>query len=188
MSLFASATAIFAEPNGDPKDMAHDNWQQVKEIFADALRHTPEARRQFLNSVCSEDKILRGEVESLLASLESAESFMESPAIGDYAADRDLTENRKFSKGQMLGHYEIVGQIGTGGMGDVYLANDSKLHRRVALKILRENLSPKSQAQQRLWREARAVAKLDHPNICAIYEISEAGEVSFIVQNLRGFV
>ena len=66
-------------------------------------------------------------------------------------------------------------------MGDVYLAQDSKLDRRVALKILRENLSPENQVRQRLLREARAVAKLDHPNICAIYEISETAEYSFIV-------
>lgn len=179
MSLFA--TADFAGFNGDTNNMAHENWQQVKEIFADALRQTPEERPQFLDRICSDDKRLRREVESLLASFDSAESFMESPAVGDYAKDKVLTENRKFAKGETLGHYEIVGQIGKGGMGDVYLANDTKLDRRVALKILHENLSWESQAKARLLREARAVAKLDHPNICAIYEISESDDCSFIV-------
>ena len=181
MSLFASATADLAGFNGDIKIMAHENWQQVKEIFADALRQTPEERSQFLDRICSNDKRLRREVESLLASFDSAESFMESPAVGDYANDKVLTESRKFAKGETLGHYEIVGQIGKGGMGDVYLAQDTKLDRRVALKILHENLSWESQAKARLLREARAVAKLDHPNICAIYEISESDDCSFIV-------
>ena len=106
---------------------------------------------------------------------------METPAVGDYANDKILTENRKFSKDETLGHYEIVGQIGKGGMGDVYLAQDTKLDRRVALKILHENLSWKNQAKARLLREARAVAKRDHLNICAIYEISESDDCSFIV-------
>jgi serine/threonine protein kinase len=176
MSLLASATLIL-----ETGFMAHENWQQVKEIFADALRQTPKERPQFLDRVCSDDKNLRGEVESLLASFDSAESFMESPAVGDYATDKVLTESRKFAQGQILGHYEIIRQIGTGGMGDVYLANDLELQRHVAIKILHENLSWKSQAKQRLLREARAVAKLDHPNICAIYEISEAEDCSFIV-------
>ena len=106
---------------------------------------------------------------------------METPAVGDYANDKILTESRKFSKGETLGHYEIVGQIGKGGMGDVYLAQDTKLDRCVALKIMHENLSWKNQAKVRLLREARAVAKRDHLNICAIYEISESDDCSFIV-------
>ena len=162
------------------KNMAHENWRQIKEIFVDALRQTPEERPHFLDRVCSDDKILRQEVESLLSSLDSAESFLESPAVGE-VVDEILTENRNFASGEFLGHYEIIKKIGTGGMGDVYLANDSKLDRQVALKILHENLSPENQAKQRLLREARAVAKLDHLNICAIYEISETNDCSFIV-------
>lgn len=175
-----SATTILEKPNGDTNNMAHENWQQVKEIFADTLRQKPEERASFLDRVCSDDKRLRREIESLLASFDSAESFMESPAIGE-VTDRVLTESRKFAKGQFLGHYEIIRQIGTGGMGDVYLAKDSKLHRRVALKILHENLSWESQGKQRLLREARAAARLDHPHICGIYEIPETDDCSFIV-------
>jgi serine/threonine protein kinase len=181
MKLFAFATNILAKPDGDLKDMAYENWQQVKEIFADALRQPPEMRPEFLDSACSDDNQLRREVESLLASFDSAESFMESPAVGDYANNKVFTETRKFSKGETLGHYEIIALLGKGGMGDVYLAQDSKLDRPVALKILRENISPENQAKQRLLREARAVAKLNHPSICAIYEISESDDVSFIV-------
>ena len=160
--------------------MAQENWLQVKAIFADALRQKPEMRLEFLDSACHDDKVLRREVESLLASFDSAESFMESPVVGGIG-DKVLPETRKFSKGETLGHYEIIRQIGTGGMGNVYLAQDSKLHRPVALKILRENSPLENHAQQRLLREARAVAKLNHPNICAIYEISETNDGSFIV-------
>ncbi len=160
--------------------MAHENWQQVKEIFADALRQTPEMRPEFLDRVCRDDKKLRGEVESLLASFDSAESFMETPAIGKIT-EKVAPESRQFNENQILGHYEIIRKIGAGGMGNVYLAQDLELQRRVALKILRENLSWDEKAKQRLLREARAVAKLDHPNICAIYEISETEDYSFIV-------
>ncbi len=176
MSLLA-ATTLFSKSNGCTEIMAHENWQRVKEIFADALRQKPKARSEFLDRACREDEELRREIESLLASFDSAESFMETPPVGDQVS----FESRKFAKGETLAHYEIVRQIGTGGMGDVYLAQDSKLHRPVALKILREGLASEVHAQERLLREARAVAKLNHPNICAIYEISETANESFIV-------
>lgn len=180
MNIFASTTADCLGFFGDIKFMAHENWQLVKEIFADALRQTPEKRSEFLDSACHDDKNLRREVESLLASFDSAENFMESPAIGE-VAEKFAPESRQFSENQILGHYEIIGKIGAGGMGNVYLAQDLELQRRVALKILRENLSQNEKAKQRLLHEARAVAKLDHPNICAIYEISETDNCSFIV-------
>ena len=92
--------------------MAHENWRQVKEIFVDALRQTPEERPHFLDRVCSDDKTLRREVESLLNSLDSAESFLESPAVGE-VVDEILTERRNFASGEVLGHYQIIKKIGT---------------------------------------------------------------------------
>ncbi len=80
-----------------------------------------------------------------------------------------------------LSHYRIVKQIGAGGMGEVYLAEDLRLHRRVALKFLPDNLSSDDAANGRLWREARAAATLDHPHICQIYEIAEIDDCNFIV-------
>ena len=160
--------------------MAEENWQQIRDIFDAALRHQPENRGGFLNQACSGDKTLLGEVESLLSSLDSAEDFMETPAISR-VADRVLSENRRFSDGQILAHYEIIRLIGAGGMGEVYLAADTKLNRRVALKVLHPNLSPDSHANERLLREAQAAAMLDHSHICQIHEISGSGEDSFIV-------
>ncbi len=162
------------------KEMANENWQQVKEIFDDALRQKSEQREGFVNQACGGDKTLLAEVVSLLASFDSAEDFLETPAIAK-VADQLLRESRQFSNGQLLGRYEIIGQIGAGGMGEVYLARDKQLNRRVALKVLHQNLLADNQANRRLLREAQAAALFDHPNICAIYEISETDDCSFIV-------
>ena len=162
------------------KEMTNENWQQVREIFDGALRQKSERREGFVNQACGGDEILLAEVESLLASFDSAEDFLETPAIAE-VADQLLTESRQFSNGQLLGRYEIIGQIGAGGMGEVYLARDKQLNRRVALKVLHQNLSADNQANRRLLREAQAAALFDHPNICAIYEISETDDCSFIV-------
>ena len=83
--------------------------------------------------------------------------------------------------GQRLGHYEVVSLLGEGGMGEVYLAQDTRLHRLVALKVLSAASISNPGANQRLWREARAAATLDHPHICAIHEIAETDGCCFIV-------
>jgi serine/threonine protein kinase len=85
------------------------------------------------------------------------------------------------SLGTKLGRYEIRSQIGVGGMGEVYLAEDTQLDRTVAIKFLPAELVAEEQARKRLAHEAKAAAKLDHPNICSIYEAGEAEGRSFIV-------
>src|SRR5262249_52983077 len=80
-----------------------------------------------------------------------------------------------------LGSYDVLGRLGSGGMGDVYLAQDTKLGRRVALKVLRANLGGESDEVRRLVREAKAAAALTHPNVATIYEINEVNGVHFIV-------
>ena len=160
--------------------MADETWQQLRKIFDDALRQKPEERQSFVNRACGGDELLVREIESLLSSLDSADSFMETPAIAR-VADQILPGNRQFSNGQVLGHYRIIEQIGAGGMGEVYLAKDLKLNRKVAVKVLHQNLSSDNQASRRLRREAQVAASLEHPHICAIYEIAETGDCSFIV-------
>jgi serine/threonine protein kinase len=120
--------------------MADENWQKVREVFDSALRQKPEERRRFVDEVCGEDKTLLAEVESLLLSLGSAESFMETPAVAKVAGVIEA-ENRHLEKGQTFGHYEIVEQIGEGGMGEVYLAKDTRLNRQVALKLLSSHIT-----------------------------------------------
>ena len=160
--------------------MMNGNWEQVKEIFDAALQHKPEERPQFLAEVCTDNEAMRSEVESLLASFEQAESFMQKPLIGK-VAEAQLSKKNDFATGHRLGHYEIIQPLGAGGMGEVYLAEDTRLHRKVALKVLPAAIASNQEANQRLWREARASATLDHSHICAIHEIAEADGCTFIV-------
>ncbi|MFL6211198.1 MAG: protein kinase domain-containing protein [Pyrinomonadaceae bacterium] len=160
--------------------MAHENWQQVREIFDSALRRKPEERRAFVHAACGEDKLLRAEVESLLSSLDSAESFMETPAVAEVAGVI-AAETKLLAPGTCFGHYEIIKQIGAGGMGEVYLAVDKKLDRQVAVKMLNAQFKQKAANLGRFIQEAKAASALNHPNILVIHEIGEADEAHFIV-------
>jgi serine/threonine-protein kinase len=160
--------------------MVNGNWEQIKEIFDAALQYKPEDRPAFLDRVCSDKETVRHEVESLLSSFDQAEGFMDKPLVSDLTQAATSKANA-FAKGHRLGHYEIIEPLGAGGMGEVYLAHDTRLSRRVALKVLPAASAANQEAKQRLWREARAAATLDHPNICAIHEISEADDCIFIV-------
>ena len=157
----------------EKKEMAETRWEQIKEIFDAALRQEEPERLKFLAEACSGDDELRKEVESLLASFVDAESFLEDPAVPPTQSE--------LNPGQTLGDYEIVRPLGAGGMGEVYLAVDKKLNRRVAIKRLPPDLSTNSDANERLLREARAAATLDHPNICPIHQVAEADGSGFIV-------
>ena len=160
--------------------MADERWQKVRETFDSALRRKPEERRRFVHAACGDDKILLAEVESLLSSLDSAESFMETPAVAK-VADVIEAETKKLERGKCFGHYEIIEQIGIGGMGEVYLARDKKLDRQVAVKILNEKFSRDESNLRRFTREAKAASALNHPNILVIHEIDESGDTHYIV-------
>ncbi len=160
--------------------MSGAEWQKVREIFDSALRRKPDERRRFVSEACGEDKILLAEVESLLSSHDSAESFMETPAVAKVAHMIEI-ETRKLEAGKRFGHYEIINQIGEGGMGEVYLAKDKKLDRNVAIKILNEEFSQDESNLQRFVSEAKAASALNHPNILTIYEFGEAEDARFIV-------
>ncbi|MBA3693515.1 MAG: protein kinase [Acidobacteria bacterium] len=155
-------------------------WQKVKEILQSALELSSYEREQFLDKVCGDDESLRREVETLLASSENVGSFMEQPAIGEVAEMFVGTENN-LQIGESLNHYRILSHLGAGGMGEVYLAEDTKLNRFVALKLLPQSLSSDQDANRLLLREAQAAATLDHPHICQIHEIAEMDGRSFIV-------
>ena len=157
-----------------------ESWQKVREIFDSALLRQPEERLRFITEACGEDKPLYTEVESLLSSLDCADNFLETPAVAG-VADAFVNSGNKLEKGQSLGHYKIVKEIGSGGMGEVYLAKDQKLDRQVAVKILNEKFSNEESNLNRFVREAKATSALNHPNILVIHEIGEADGSHYII-------
>jgi eukaryotic-like serine/threonine-protein kinase len=148
------------------------NWGQVKELFEAVLARPFAERDAFLSRATDGDDELRREVESLIKSYEQAESFLEQPAA--HSAAESLLENQtRLKPGQRVTHYEIVAAIGEGGMGEVYLARDTTLGRRVALKLLPEYFANEPNRMRRFKQEARAASMLSHPNVCVIHEVSE---------------
>ena len=158
--------------------MTHERWQRVKEIFYSALELAPERRPAFLGEACAGQDSLRSEVESLISAHEQPGHFIDAPAFK--VAAEMLADSQEFKPGEILSHYKIHSVLGEGGMGRVYLAEDTKLKRKVALKVLPAAGSGDDEARRRLLREAQAAAALDHSNICAIYEVDEASDPCYI--------
>jgi serine/threonine protein kinase/tetratricopeptide (TPR) repeat protein len=158
--------------------MPDSQWDNLKEIFHAAVALPPPERASYLDKACDGDPSLRAAVESLLKSHEETGNFVEGPA---YQAAADiLVDGMELRAGETVGHYRIVSLLGEGGMGKVYLAEDTKLHRKVSLKFLSQSFTKDSQRLRRFELEARAVSALNHPNILTIHEIGEADGHRFI--------
>ncbi|HEU4834262.1 MAG TPA: protein kinase [Pyrinomonadaceae bacterium] len=153
--------------------MTPERWQQVKEIFNSAITYRPEERGVFISQACSGDEELRSEVESLIASHEQSGSFIDEPAF-EAAATWLANEKAELNSGQIIGSYEVISFISRGGMGEVYLAGDKRLGRKVALKLLPASFTTDEDRLRRFEQEARAASALNHPNIITIYEIRQA--------------
>ncbi|HZM85473.1 MAG TPA: protein kinase [Blastocatellia bacterium] len=162
--------------------MTPERWKQIDELAQAALEHAGGERASFLDDVCNGDVALRREVESQIAYQQQASKFLEEPAF-KHAAESiaDPQTETESMEGRTISHYSILRKLGAGGMGEVYLAQDTSLNRKVAIKFLSQNSIAGEQGRKRLVREAKAAAALDHPHICAVYEVCEEGGRSFIV-------
>jgi serine/threonine protein kinase/Tol biopolymer transport system component len=165
--------------------MMANQWQQVKEVFHAALEREPKERPQFIAEACSGDESLRSQVESLIVAHEKEGSFIDSPAY-ELAAGWLGGGAAESLAGQQINQYRIVESLGAGGMGEVYLAYDTKMGRKVALKLLPASSENDRHAYQlhRFHQEARAVSSLNHPNIITVHDIGEQNGRHFIVTEL----
>jgi predicted Ser/Thr protein kinase len=156
---------------------AADRRRRIEDLCHAALARDPKNRAAFMAAACGSDEALRREVEALLAHAQPAEGF---PATPEALAAAALTDERAAPLvGRSLGVYQIRERLGSGGMGEVFLADDPRLGRRVAIKVLRPSQDDAS-ARERMRREAHAAAALDHPYICKVYEIGAADGRTFI--------
>ena len=150
--------------------MKVERWPTVERVYHSALERVAEDRAAFLDEACGGDEELRREVESLLAYQDQAKDFIEHPAV-EVAAELMADEQQSLVAGQAINHYTILSLLGAGGMGEVYLAQDTKLRRQVALKLLPAAFVDDVDRVRRFEQEARAASALNHPNILTSYEI-----------------
>src|SRR5205809_4466742 len=157
--------------------------QTIEEIFHAALDQEPDQVGAFLDAACEGDELLHRKVESLLSSHQRGGAFIETPVAG--IATR-IIENGQADLlvDRTIGHYKISKRIGTGGMGEVYLATDVTAGRKAALKLLPERFTGDAERLKRFEQEARALVGLNHPNILTIYEIGEDHSTHYIASEL----
>ena len=159
--------------------MNPEDWIEVRKIFEEALDLGPGERAQFLDQACAGEPRLRAEVASLFQAQETLGDFIEAPAY-EAAADLLLDERPGLSAGQTIGPYVIRHEIGRGGMGIVYLADDTRLSRRVALKAIAPGAAVPTDARERMRLEARAAAALSHPGIATVYALEEIDDQLYL--------
>jgi eukaryotic-like serine/threonine-protein kinase len=169
--------------------MNREQWQQLQELFHRVVQLDSAERSAFLDHHCCSDRELRQELEQMLAAeSELNASFLEGPALQKVA--RDLSTSSMppvLPCGTRLGPYEIMALIGAGGMGQVYRARDTRLHRSVAIKIVSQHFAADPQRHQRFEREARAISSLQHPNICTLHDVgSQDGTDYLVMEHLEG--
>jgi serine/threonine protein kinase/Tol biopolymer transport system component len=155
-------------------------WKLIEDIFhAARTRSDPDERSLYLTTACGDDQQLRAEVEALLTAEERAGDFINTSALR-VAAASIASERPTQMEGLMISHYQIISPIGAGGMGEIYLATDTRTDRRVALKLLPDYLEHDEQRARRFKQEAHAVLLLNHPNIVTVYDIGEENKSQYI--------
>jgi serine/threonine protein kinase len=159
--------------------MTPDQWQRIEELYHAALELPVGERKDFLARASSGDEGLRRKVEDLLKSHDDSAGFLDSSAL-EVAARAMCGSQPALLLGATISHYKILSVCGAGGMGEVYLANDERLQRPVALKILPPLIKMDEGRLWRFMREARTASALNHPNVATIYDVGECDGVHFI--------
>ena len=160
--------------------MTPERYRQIGELYHAALEVDAAERAAFLARACADDAELRREVESLINSHEQAADFIAAPAL-EVAAEMLAGDQTDALTGRTIAHYRVLSLVGAGGMGRVYLAEDTGLGRRVALKLLPEHFTHDKNQVQRFRQEARAASALNHPNILTVHEVGQVDGTEFIV-------
>ncbi|MFN2454286.1 MAG: protein kinase [Pyrinomonadaceae bacterium] len=150
--------------------MNQDRWHKIETLYHAAQELPPEARADFLTASCSDDAELQDEIESLLTESEQEDSFLSKPTLST-GFSLLASEASASLSGEQIGPYKVLKLLGRGGMGEVYLAEDSRLERLVALKMLPVYLTGETESVLRFQQEARAASGMSHPNIAHIYEL-----------------
>ncbi len=151
--------------------MSPERWQQIARLFDEVLEREPQQRAAWLNEACAGDTALRDEVAALLAASEKAGEFMRQPAFELEA--KQAASQTTLPAGQRIAHFEVLAPLGAGAMGEVYLARDTRLDRKVALKLLPLRFTMDESRLRRFAREARAASALNHQNIITVFEIGQ---------------
>jgi eukaryotic-like serine/threonine-protein kinase len=154
-------------------------WEKAKDVISDALKLPPAERAAFVRERCP-DPVLRDEIDAMLRAYDEDPDFLEQAATGAPLRD-DRDELRDLKPGVQVGPYVILGRLGRGGMGQVFLGNDPRLDRRVALKCLISSPLEADERRHRILREARAAAGINHPNVATVHEFVEHAGRAFIV-------
>jgi Tol biopolymer transport system component len=172
--------------------MSTGNWERLRALFDGALERPPHERASFLKEQGNGDEALRREVESLLRAHEAAGQFLETPALAHPDVPAGSTESAsrgtRLAPGMRVGAFEILEVLGTGGMAEVYRARDTRLDRFVAIKVLSSEIDTAPGARERFEREGRAISRLSHPHVCAVYDVGTAHidgrDLPFLVMEL----
>ena len=150
--------------------MTSERWRKIEELFHAAQELNANGRQAFLAQACQGDDELRRQIEALLARDEDGQ-ILDRPATELLPETTTHRTAPSLSAGEKLGHYEIVDLVGSGGMGEVYRARDSRLRRDADIKVLPSEVSRDPERRQRFEREGRSVALLNHPNVVSIYDV-----------------